>query len=321
MLTLLAVLVLSTPAHATRVEATTIPCADGTTTKVHRLVAAVPAGWDADGATYSKGGSFRALEVSTCPDGLSLYGQDLALGLSPAQRQTVEPVLARLRASVDSVRLQDLPARVRHQHAAEIYEALGRTEDAARLRLSAAWLARDEAVGDFQGVNGPVEAYAVLEGGEAELEKELTPATRKQVLFNLVVVAHRSGEPEARDALIGRVKALELTAEESARVASFEQAVGEEHALLTRALPLLKAWAGKAKGADAATVTWILAETLRRVGQRRIAQPLLKAVAANGEAPQDVRALARFQLDVEAGKRPWTREDSASLTRVPGFAL
>ncbi len=314
---------LSLLAHATRVEATTVPCPlDTGDARVHRLVAAAPVGgWDSDGASYARGGQFRAFEVSTCPSGLSMYGADLALGLPPSLAARVRPILEahRTEARAAGTTPPELPAWQRHRHAARVYEALDRDAEAAQLRLSAAWLARDRAVGLFEGLPGPVAVHTLLAAAPAELEKPLTDATRKQLLFNLVVVAHRGGHPDVRDAYLARVRALELAPAEAARIQAFEEAVALEQRLLAEALPAWRAQAETAEGAARWLATYHLAEILRRLGRPEQARPLYAAVSEAEGASSAVRALAAYFDAALGGGTPWEAEDASALTRPPPF--
>ena len=166
-------------APAAQVEGTRVPCPDGEgEVVVNRLIAQnTVGGWDSDGARYSGGGNFRELAVSTCSSGLSLLGADMGRGLSPAMMAKVEAVLQQIRAEHPGEDLTALPAHVRHGFAARIYGALDQPEKEVQLWMSASWLARDQGVGLFKGLDGPVMARLMLTAGERQLKNELAPAT------------------------------------------------------------------------------------------------------------------------------------------------
>lgn len=305
-------------AQATQVEGTKVPCPDGSgDTVVHRVVAQNShGGWDSDGARYSTGGQFRTYEVSTCPSGLSLLAADMGVGLPPSAMQKLEPLLPKLRAERPGIRLEEAPPHDKHAMAARTYEALGRHDTAAQLWMSASWLARDEAVGLFTGVNGPVVARIILEGGDGELAKDLPAAVRKQVTFNLAVVAHRAGYPDRRDRYLAKVQRLNLTPEERQRVARLERWAKMEANYQAKAANALGTAAETATGPTRWAMLYQLGEVARRRGDTRSARSFYALVQHGGDAPAALKQLAEYFVAEIDGKKPWNEERFQTL---PGF--
>lgn len=316
LITLLTALLALSPAHATQVEGQTVPCALGDgDTQVYRLVAQNSLGWDADGARYASGGQFRTYEVSTCKNGLSLRGKDMALGLPPALKARIKPALDEITAGLEGKDAQELPAWERHGLAARCYHALGRTWTEAQLWLSASWLARDHGVGEFQGLNGPVQTRAVLESGEPELQKDLPPEVRKKVTFNLAIVAARGGYADERDRYLDAVELLGLTDEEQTRVDTLRRSAKTEAAYQDRAIDALRRVVEEGSGTRKWVAAFQLAEVLRRRGRRADARSLFQAVDRSGEAPAHVRTLARYFVEELDGEQPWTEKRYQEVTK------
>ncbi|MFK7930291.1 MAG: hypothetical protein AB8H79_19035 [Myxococcota bacterium] len=305
---ILALLIMT--AQATQVEATVVACpGGGGDVTIHRVISQNAAGgWDSDGARYSSAGQFREYEVSTCDTGLSLRAGDMGIGLESARLQTLEPLLARFRTSHPGQRLSELPPHERHAMAAQVYEALGRHEVAAELWMSASWLARDQAVGLFTGLDGPVAARLMLEAGGPELKKSLPDAVRKQVTFNLAVVAHRAGYPGRRDKLLAKVDKLKLTPDERKRVQRMRRWSGIELDYQKKAKAALIKTVAQSTGAAKWTATYRLADLSRRTGEAKPANSLYAVVAGAEEAPPTLVLLSQYFVAELAGKQPWLEE-------------
>lgn len=301
-------LLLASLALGAQVEGTRVPCPDGSgETVVNRLIAQnTIGGWDSDGARYSAGGSFRAWSVSTCPSGLSMLGVDLARGLSPAMRTRIAPVIDEIRAANPTADPTELPAHVRHAHAARIYRALDQPDKEVQLWLSASWLARDRGVGLFKGLDGPVMARRMIEGGLDELDKDLPPDVRKQLTFNLAVVAARAGYPTRRDRFLATMDTLVLTDEERARVQALRDAVQLEATYQDAAIAALTRSLSERRGPSVWTATYQLADLLRRRGRTEQALSAYQVVADQEQAPEALRGLASYFIDELRGGTPWT---------------
>lgn len=299
---------LASLALAAQVEGTRVPCPDGSgEAVVNRLIAQnTVGGWDSDGARYSAGGQFRAYMVSTCPSGLSMLGGDLARGISPAMRVQVQPVLDAIKQEHPSVELATLPAHVRHAHAARIYRALGQPEKEVQLWLSASWLARDRGVGLFKGLEGPVITRLMIASGETELAKDLKPEVRKQLTFNLAVVATRGGYPVRRDRFLATMDGLTLTPEERERVAALRRATALEARYQDQAIEALGRTLMKRRGSGVPVGTYQLADLLRRRGRTEAALKAYKTAAAHEAVPESIRDLCRYFSAELQGREPWT---------------
>jgi len=204
-----AVLLVAPPAHATRVAVTSVQCPlDGTAVRVYeKLSGDNRGGWDSDMARYSSDGQWRAYALSTCPtEFLTLLGKDFER-IKPEQLGAVEAVLAPWRDRYTDADL--IPAWERYEIAADVYRALGwPARELGQLYLEGSWIARDQAVGIYGGLEGPQGARALLDAGQGELDKELTDPTRKIVLHNLARVAHRGGFNAERDTLLDQFEAV-----------------------------------------------------------------------------------------------------------------
>jgi len=297
-------------APAAQIEATRVPCPDGEgEVLIHRLIAQnTIGGWDSDGARYSGGGHFRAKSVSTCPSGLSLLGADMGRGLPPSMLAKVEPVLEQIRAEHPDTDLTRLPAHVRHGFAARIYGALDQPYKEAQLWLSASWLARDQGVGLFKGLDGPVMARLMLAAGDRQLKNDLKPDTRKQLTFNLAVVAARGGYPGVRDVYLKQVQAMDLTPEERERVTALSQAIPLEARYQDQAIQALTRTLADREGPMVWTATYQLADLLRRRGRTDKALGFYRAVVAQDQAPEALRELAAYFVEELEGGTPWEKK-------------
>ncbi len=285
-------------AAAIQVEARDGPCPVGVgTVRVYEKVGANAAGgFDSDLASYSSGGQWRAYNLATCSDNLlSLYGADL-LALDTADRARVA---AALPEAVKAVADPKQPtAWERYRVAAALYRALGKDDRfLGDLLLEASWTARDEVVGFYAGLQGPADARALLDAGRKELEKPLSPADRKKVLYNLARVAHRGGWGAERDALLASFEAAgPMTTAERDAVARFRRIAHEVEPALQDAVigHYTAALRGTLSYDEKVRITYQLADLLRRRGRDREAAPLYFLVANDRESPETLRAMAVF---------------------------
>lgn len=285
-------------AAAIQVEAREGPCPVGVgTVKVYeKLSANASGGYDSDLAPYSSGGQWRAYRLATCADNLlSLYGTDL-LALVPADRDRVKAALP------EAVRVVADPKAPtvweRYRVAAALYAALGRDDRfLGDLLLEASWTARDEAVGYYAGLEGPIAARALLDAGWEELKKPLAAADRKKVLYNLARIAHRGGWGAERDGLLASFEAAgPMTGPERDAVARFRRIAHEiEPALQDEAIThFTAALRGDVPYAEKVRLTYQLADLLRRRGRDREAAPLYFLVLNDRDAPEQLRSMAVF---------------------------
>ncbi len=284
-------------AGATQVTASDRPCPLGAgTTRVFEAISTdTTGGWDSDLAAYSAQGQFRTYAVATCADNLfSVYGRDIPLVIPPAQLPAVEAALA---AAVADVRDRGKPeVWERYRIAGAIYAALGKGPVfLGDLYAEASWVARDEAVGVYVGLHGPVEARALVDGGWAELRKPLSVTDRKKVLYNLARVAHRGGWGDERDGFLAAFEAAgALTPAEVTAVARFRRITRVvEPMLQDQALGhYLDALRGGLEPDQRARVTYVTADLLRRRGRFEEAITLYFLVANDTAAPDELRALS-----------------------------
>lgn len=288
---------LSLPAHATRLQVSTVPCpVGGAPTKVYeKVVTNTLGGFDSDLAAYSDKGQFRQFAVSTCPDNLvSLYGQDMADPMDTAAQARVLSAVAALSPTLpapDALEVWD-----RYVLAAATYKALGAPSlRVAEVYLEGSWTARDKAVGVVRGLEGPIVTRELLDNGRAELDKPLTDDQRRMVLFNLARVAHRGGYPTERDAFLQRLQATPgLTAREAEASQTLAHYGGTvEPALQDMAIAAFtQALREELTMDQKVRATYLLGDLLRRRGRGREALPLLTRVLAEETAPLNLREMA-----------------------------
>lgn len=310
MLRIIALLLLATPALATQIEADQAPCPlGGAPAQVFKLISKNGlGGWDSDGATYSSQGQFRTWEVSTCPNyPLSLYGRDMARGLSEDELARVRPVVEQLEVEYPD------PSTVepwqRYVMAARVYEALGR--DAlyvARVYLKGSWTIRDEAVGEIKGLHGPLVQRRLLLAGEAELQRtDLTAAQRKVLLFNLARASHRAGHHALTDRYMGLIREVgELDQVETLALAKLEDARTKEPVLQEQAMAhLTRVIDGRYTPEQKAQARYLMADLLRRTGRDDLALAAYDKAAADRKAPEVVRQLSTYMAAELRGEKPW----------------
>ncbi len=284
-------------AAAIQVTARDVPCpfGSGIARVYESLSADTSGGWDSDLAGYSSQGQFRAYALATCADNLyTVYGRDVGVGVLPEQRAAVE---AALRGAVADVRVRAEPETwERYRIAGAVYRVLGK--DAAflgDLYIQASWVARDEAVGVYLGLHGPVEARALVDAGWAELRKPLSVADRKKVLYNLARVAHRGGWGDERDGFLAAFEAAgSLSPEEVTALARFRRVAHTvEPALQDQALGCyLDALRGPLRADEKVRISYVTADLLRRRGREQEALTLYFLVANDTEAPDQLRSLS-----------------------------
>lgn len=288
---------LSLPAHATRVQVSTVACpVGGAPTKVYeKVVSNTLGGFDSDLAAYSDKGQFRQFAVSTCPDNLvSLYGADMKKEMDEATQARVLSAVRALQPTLPAP--DDLQVWDRYVLAAASYKAMGAPPlKAAEIYLEASWTARDKAVGVVRGLEGPIATRDLLDGGRAELDKGLTDDQRRTVLFNLARVAHRGGYTAERDALLAQLAAtpgLQAREKEAAQtLAHYGGTV--EPALQDMAIAAFtQALRGELTMDEKIRATYLLGDLLRRRGRDREALPLLTRVLAEDAAPLNLREMA-----------------------------
>lgn len=304
---LLASLLLA-PARATQVSFTDQPCPIDPTdvVRVYEQVSAnTHGGFDSDGASYSSKGQFRAYAVATCARSLfSLYGGDMGLALTEGDRAKLTAALVQARATL--LAPTEPTVWERYAIAARLYQELGRGPlFLADLWLEASWTARDEAVGVYLGLRGPQAAREALRLGEAELKKELEPAARKTLTYNMARVAHRGGYLAERDAWLERFAALTPHSDkEQAALDRFRQVTTQvEPALQDKAIEQLRLGL-QARELPIETrlrSTYLLADLLRRRGQPDEALGLYNVVLSDDRAPRELRELALFLVGELAG--------------------
>ena len=282
-------------AHTAEVSAHLAPCplGGGTARVFEKLAATATGGYDSDFATYSSGAQWRTYQIASCDGNLfTLYGRDMGTSIATADQARVGAALA---AAV--ARLPD-PAKPevweRYGIAAALYAELGRDDVfLGDLWLSASWTARDEAVGYYAGLNGPLEARALLDAGWEELKKPLSVADRKKVLFNLARVAHRGGWGAERDAMLAAfVAAGPMDERETRVVARFHRIADEvEPALQDEAIARYRA---ALAGHEDPRIRYLLADLLRRRGHADEARPMFVKVAGDPKAEEAMRAFAEW---------------------------
>lgn len=292
-------------AWAIQVAGRDVPCPYGEgTARVFELVAAnASGGWDSDFARYSSGEQFRKYAIASCASNLyTVYGSDMDEAVPESRRAAVQAALDGAVAGLSD--RQDPPTWERYRVAGAIYGALGK-DDAflGELYLEASWVARDEAVGYYPGLEGPEAARKLVELGWAELKKPLSDADRKKVLHNLARVAHRGGFAEERDAFLAAWEAVGgLSPREVEVLGRFRHITRTvEPPLQERALAhLLTVLRGNPPHDQKVTFSYLAADLARRLGRDREALPLYFLVANDQQADPVFRGLAGYFAQVLA---------------------
>lgn len=286
-------------ALATQVSFTMGRCPlDGNPTRVyHKVSANTLGGWDSDLVSYSTQGQWREYALSTCTNDLyTVLGVDLETAPDPAVAPQVQAALAELRKRY---RTETITPWERYRVAAELYRIQGRDPlFLAQLYLEASWTARDAAVGVYQGLNGPLQARALLDAGAAELAKPLAPRERKIVLHNLARIAHRGGWPDERDRYLDAFEDVgSLDADELAALQRFRRMAHDvEPALQRLAAAELRAWLLTNPSDPEARMraTYLLADLARRLGDTDQAVAGFALVATSSASPAQLRELSAW---------------------------
>jgi len=288
-------------ALATQVIYEAHPCPLGDTqVRVFSKVSAnTHGGWDSDLAAYSTKGQWREYALATCPDNLfTLYGADMEVTLTEDQKGALSKRLTELVAAY-SLSSGDVETWERYLIAGEMYKILGKdARFLSQLYLEASWVARDEAVGVYIGLEGPTAARERLDQGATELAaKPLPPAQRKVVLYNLLRVAHRGGFFAERDAYLEAFEAEALDAEEREAAERFKRyALDVEPRLQRLAVKQLRAYLGTEPddAIEVARATYLLADLARRLDETNEAVRGYALVLSMSSAPKELRELSAF---------------------------
>ncbi|MCP4809965.1 MAG: DUF2225 domain-containing protein [Proteobacteria bacterium] len=287
---------------ATQISYTAVECpvGPGSMRVYEKVTSNALGGWDSDLARYSSEGQWREYAVATCAESLySVYAADVGLELTARQVTALEKKLAELRPQLPGV--EQITVWDRYLVAAEMYRLLDKDPMfIGTLYLEASWVARDVAVGEYAGLEGPDGARELLDAGAAELDKDLSPRMRKIVLHNLARVAHRGGFPAERDAFLDAFEAVgDLDADERRVLTEFRHITGEvEPKLQELALrELKKVEDTKASASDKARAAYLIADLDRRRGRTEQARKAFGAVAQDPNAQPELRELAEWLAD------------------------
>jgi hypothetical protein len=297
-------LLLTSIALATQVAPENLPCpldASDSVRVYHRASSNTHGGWDSDLANYSSQGQWREYAIGTCRDTLfTLYGEDMREQLTEEQKVLVRQRLAEIRPMLPEDP-DELQTWDRYLIAVEMYRVLGRDSGFLyQLYLEASWVARDVAVGEYMGLEGPVKARELLDAGALELKKDLDPHVRKIVLHNLARVAHRGGFLAERDDYLAQFQAVgQLTAEERQKLDEFRFIVDQvepriQDLALTEIYLYLSSESAKSDDVQRARATYVMGDLLRRRGRPEEAQKAFRLVLDNESAPQELRDLAWY---------------------------
>ncbi len=300
LLVLLALLLQATPALATKASWHYSPCPlDGTTSKVFELHSQNShGGYDSDLCSYSSQGQWRGYAITTCPeDLLTLYAEDF-------ERVYDEQILLAFKeeaalVATDYPDPDALEVWDRYAIAARFYQRLGRDPGfLGELYHRASWVVRDDVVGVFLGLEGPMAAKLLLEQGELELAKELAPDDRRKLLHNLARVAHRYGDGARRERYLSQLESQPgLTDAERAVITRMRHLAQEveprfQDLAIEAYLELLRQ--PDLERGELIRVTYMVADLLRRRDRLREAVPMFSLVATAEDAPQQLRELALF---------------------------
>jgi len=321
-LLVLGALLWSIPARAVVVEPEDGPCpmGGGFVRVFHMVSQNTHGGWDSDGARYSTMGQFRAYEISTCSGNLlTLYGTDMTRELTDAEQRALRPVLAQLASEVSDPKR--LTTWDRYRIAARCYQALGKDHlFLARLYVKASWTVRDQAVGFYQGLEGPLAVRFLLEAGPAELEKAPDPAARHMLLLNLARIAHRGGYLDLRDHFLALLGAEpDLTERDREAMDRLATAAEVEPVLQDLAIGELEAYLATREGTadERVEATFLLGDLLRRRGRNEAALARYREVQDAPDAPEPLVALAAYLSAELRGERPWEGHAPGDLTPAP----
>lgn len=302
---MLTVLLIATAlATGVRFDEVDCPHGEGPVRHYFKVSSNTHGGHDSDLATYSTRGQFREHAVSTCPSSyFSVLGSDLDMVIPASKTALIDSAISASRATWKD---RDNPmVWERYDTAARIYRALDRNPlTVAELYLNAAWTARDAAVGVYVGgLEGPEAARKILNVGNEEFKKNLTPEAVKLLRYNLARVAHRGGFNTERDRHLSAFLKLDTLSPEERiageRMRHITQSV--EPALLAHAVIALKE--GLALSGDPtrlARARYQLADLHRRLGQGDAAAQNFHAVDSLDDAPDELKRMARFLMSKQA---------------------
>lgn len=295
-------LMLSSLALATQLDIQVEPCPTGKgTARVYTKVSAnTHGGWDSDLVSYSTEGQYREYAVSTCPEDLfTVYGRDMAkVSPTDAQLSAMGVKLAEIQKAAGDP--ESLEVWDRYLIAAEMYKILGADHrELYQLYLEASWTARDEAVGVYLGLEGPIQARELLDQAQGELKRtDLSARQRKILLHNLARVAHRGGYAAERDQYL---KAFEkvgnLDADEKETLKRFRWIVTEVEPKLQRlAMAELQAYLASEPSdpTELTRATYLLADLYRRNGDFETAVQGYALVAVHPDSPTQLKDLSAW---------------------------
>ena len=299
----LATWLLSTNAYSTEVGIRELPCpfGEGNMRVYAKLSANRLGGWDSDLAAYSVGGQWREYAISTCPS--SLYAFPSEAGPSdqlqnPEYRQKLQALLEGAKAEFgenpETWEKYEIAIRILSLEQADPLKL-------ARLYLQAAWTARDRAVHVYKGLEGPIKAWELLQGGLEELKKtDLDSPTQRILHYNLARIAHRGGFMESRDTHLSEFESLgPLQKPEKDALQRFRQMVNDvEPFYLKKAAALLEAHIESTS--DSQSRCWahyIRADIARRAGNRSKAKSHYEAVLASDHANERVLELTNWFVE------------------------
>ena len=283
-------------ATATKLGVKEHPCplGEGTVKVYSKIAANTHGGFDSDLATYASNGQFREYAISTCPQSLlSLFGRDMLATWSTEELAAMSQVLDNWRPT-QSKEWGDQTTD-RYLLAAEIYKALGR--DAfflANLYVEASWVARDQVVGVFLGLEGPGAAIHMLNEGETALQKDMDSQQRKILLHNLSRIAHRAGLVEERNRYLDAFAQLDLNDKEQSVLSEMRQGIELESQMQALAIEQLTTGL-RIEGLDMTQKvqsTYLLADLLRRNMEYRKSFGLFAFIIAEEAAPESLRKMA-----------------------------
>lgn len=293
-------LALITSLHATQVGVDRVPCPVGTGSArvFERIASDTHGGWDSDLVSYSTQGQWRSYAISTCPDSLySVYGKDMDRVPDSQQAAAMLSRLGELRKELPPA--DDLEVWDRYYIAGEMYKIMGKDgRFLAQLYLEASWTARDEAVGVYAGLEGPMAARNLLDAGEKELLKSMPDHQRKILLHNLARVAHRGGFATERDRYLELFEQVGgLDADEARVLRRFRSIVNEVEPRFQRlAVQQLRSWllTQPDDPTELMRATYLLADLARRLGEEEEAIKGYALVAVSEASPQELRELSAY---------------------------
>ncbi len=286
-------------ALATKVSYGMVTCPlDGTPSKVYSKVSSnTYGGYDSDLCTYSTHGQWREYAIATCPEDLyTVYGKDFDRVHDEQATLQLQQVAVEVRQDYpdpDALQVWD-----RYAIAARFYRVLGKDPAfVGELFHQASWVARDKAVGLYQGLEGPAGAKEVLRLGALELQKDLVPEARRTVTYNMALVAHRAGENQRREELLDAFEALPDLSETQRQAAARMREMAEVEAqyqdlAIEEYLAYLRR--PTIPHGEKVRISYLLADLLRRRDRFLEAIPLYTLVANDNEAPQQLREMALF---------------------------